>query len=197
MPHQKKGKQILVPKVESRWGHHAVGSITVEQHCSSGLGDQRLKPARPLRIQQPTCSSADEELKPFCFKGKCATEALLTDSNVQWFHLRQSLVQVLQTEAKRSYICFSLTLQVLPEWSGSARGATHLTVKLYTHDTFTALGKKKLVCTILFHLKTMEIQPQNFPCSRCKTPTVKKLLVWYTGVWVFFIQEWVYHYLTA
>lgn len=36
-------------KSEKRVGHHAVGSINVEHHCSSGLGNQRLKPTSPLK----------------------------------------------------------------------------------------------------------------------------------------------------
>lgn len=75
----------------------------------------------PEESRNPPCSSADGRTETPLFQRQVCQEALLTDSDVCGFTWGWVWSKWLHTDAKRSYICCCLTLQVLPECSGSAR----------------------------------------------------------------------------
>lgn len=127
-PYQTKEKTTLHVKSGKQVGHRALGSIIVEQHCSAGLRVQKLKPTRPLKNPETHLQfSCWENRHPSISK---AAVPRGTSNRFKGFSWGRAWSKWLHINERRSCICFFLTLQVLPEWSGSARGVTHLTLKL-------------------------------------------------------------------
>lgn len=92
-----------------------------------------------------------------------------------WLHLGMSLVQVASHRCKEK-LYLLLSDPAGPAWVfWQCQGVTHWTLKLYTHDTFTALKNRKLVCTILFHLKSWKYQLKTFHAADVKHLLLKSL----------------------
>lgn len=92
-----------------------------------------------------------------------------------WLHLGMSLVQV------ASYRCKVISAAVWPCrscLSGLAVPESDSFDSQALH-TWHIYGFKKQKASMynFIPLKIMEIPAQNFPCSRCKTPAVKKFVV--------------------